>query len=84
MDLVISVFVMLSKYIMAALGLGLAVMTALFYRGKAQYEGAMRKGIEQKSETERRATNAMVSGLKREREARQNAKDAIANRTFFG
>jgi len=77
---------MLSKiyqYIIAALGLALAVAVALVYRGKAKYEGAMRKGQEQVIKTERKAQKAVDNGRKREKEARDNAKDAIANRRYF-
>ena len=78
---------MLSKiyqYAIAALALGLAIMTALFYRGQAVHQKAMRKGIEQVRETEKKATDAMVTGLNREKKARNDAKIAISNRKYFG
>ena len=71
------------KYIAAILLLALSVVTALLYRSKAKYEGAMRKGQEQVIKTERKARAAIDNGRKREKEARKNAKDSIANRTFF-
>ena len=77
---------MLSKiyqYIIAALGMALAIAVALVYRGKAKYEGAMRKGTEQVLETERKAQAAVDGGRKRMKEAKDNAKDAIANRKYF-
>ena len=58
-------------------------MTALFYRSKAKYETAVRKGQEQVIETERKAQKAVDKGRKREKEARNEAKDAIANRRYF-
>ena len=78
---------MLSKiyqYAIAALALGLAIVTALLYRSKAKYQGAMRKGVEQVRETEKKATDAMVTGLNREKKARNDAKIAISNRKYFG
>lgn len=74
----------LKTYVIAALGIVAAVFAALFYRSKAKYEGAMRKGVEQVRKTEQKATNAMVNGLNREKEARKNAKDSIRNRSYFG
>ena len=71
-------------YAIALLGIAAAVFAALFYRSKAKYEGAMRKGVEQVRETEKKATTAMVNGLNREKEARKNAKDSIVNRSYFG
>ena len=72
------------KYIIVVLGFGLAVMTALFYRSQAVHQKAMRKGVEQVRETEKKAQAAVDKGRKREKEARDEAKSAIANRTFFG
>jgi hypothetical protein len=72
------------KYIIAILGIGLAIMTALFYRGQAVHQKAMRKGVEQVRETEKKAQSAIDRGRKREKEARDEAKSAITNRTFFG
>lgn len=74
----------LKTYGIAILGIVAAVFAALFYKSKAKYEGAMRKGIEQQRATEKKATDAMVKGLNREKEARKNAKDAIASRSHFG
>lgn len=74
----------IKTYAVAALALGLAIVTALFYRSKAIHESAMRKGVEKVRETEKKAAQAMTKGLEREKEARNNAKDAISKRTFFG
>jgi len=77
---------MLSKikdYAIAILGIIASIAIALMYRSKAKYEGAMRKGVEQVIETERKATEAMVKGLDREKKARDDAKSSIASRTFF-
>jgi len=71
------------KYISAILLLGLSIVTALLYRSKAKYEGAMRRGQEQVIKTERKAQAAIDNGRKREKEARDNAKDSIANRRYF-
>ena len=71
------------KYIIVVLGFGLAVMTALFYRSQAVHQKAMRKGVEQVRDTEKKAQAAVDKGRKREKEARDEAKSAIANRTFF-
>lgn len=71
------------KYVAAILLLALSVVTALLYRSKAKYQGAMRKGIEQVRETEKKATKAMVKGLEREKVARENAKKSITDRTYF-
>jgi len=86
-DLVCLVFVMLGKikdYAIAILAFVAAVAIALMYRSKAKYEGAMRKGVEQVRETEKKAQTALDNGRKREKEARNEAKDAITNRRFFG
>ena len=71
------------KYIIVVLGFGLAIMTALFYRSQAVHQKAMRKGVEQVRDTEKKAQAAVDKGRKREKEARDEAKSAIANRTFF-
>ena len=71
------------NYLIAALGIIAAIATALMYRSKAKYEGAMRKGVEQVRETELKAQGAIDKGRKREREARSEAINSIANRTFF-
>lgn len=72
------------NYLIAALGIIASIAIALMYRSKAKYEGAMRKGVEQVRETEKKAQSALDKGRKREKEARDEAKSAIANRTFFG
>ena len=72
------------NYLIAILGIIASIAIALMYRSKAKYEGAMRKGVEQVRETEKKAQNAVDKGRKREKEARDEAKSAIANRTFFG
>ncbi len=72
------------QYVIAALSLGLAIVVALLYKSKAKYEGAMKKGVEQVRETEKRATAAMVDGLNKEKKAREDAKDSIVNRNYFG
>jgi hypothetical protein len=72
------------NYIIAILGVIASIAIALMYRSKARYEGAMRKGVEQVRETEKKATQAMTKGLEREKKVRDEAKSAIANRTFFG
>jgi hypothetical protein len=77
-------FSTIKTYAIAILALIAAIATALMYRSKAKYEGAMRKGVEQVRETEKKAQNAIDTGRKREKEARSEAKSAIANRTFFG
>lgn len=74
----------LKNYALAALGLAAAIFAALFYRSKAKYEGAMRKGVEQARKTEQKATDALTSGLNNERKARDAAKSAIRNRNYFG
>lgn len=69
---------MLSKlkvYALAALGALSALFAILFYRGKAKHEQAVREGIEKARETEKKAVNAMVDGLKEE----QDAVDTIDN-----
>jgi len=71
-------------YAIAILGIVASIAIALMYRSKAKYEGAMRKGVEQVRETEKKAQTALDNGRKREKEARNEAKDAIANRRFFG
>lgn len=71
------------NYIIALLGIVASIAIALMYRSKAKYEGAMRKGQEQVIETERKAHAAIDKGRKREKEARDNAKDAIASRRYF-
>lgn len=73
----------IKNYLIAALALIAAIATALMYRSKAKYEAGMRKGIEQVRETELKAQNAIDTGRKREREARSEAINSIANRTFF-
>lgn len=73
----------IKTYAIAILALIAAIATALMYRSKAKYEGAMRKGVEQVRETELKAQKAIDSGRKREKEARDEAKHSIANRTFF-
>ena len=72
------------NYLIAILGIIASIAIALMYRSKAKYEGAMRKGVEQVRETEKKAQSAVDKGRKREKEARDEAKSAIANRTFFG
>jgi len=74
----------LKNYSIALLGIVAAVFAVLFYRSKAKYEGAMRKGVEQVRETEKKATTVMVNGLNREKKARENAKNNIINRNYFG
>lgn len=74
----------IKDYLIAILAFAAAVMAALFYKSKAKYESAMRKGQEQVIETERKATNALVKGKDRERKARNDAKNAIINRNYFG
>lgn len=73
----------IKNYLIAILGVIASIAIALMYRSKARYEGAMRKGVEQVRETEKKAQNAIDNGRKREKEARSEAKSAIANRTFF-
>lgn len=72
------------NYLLAILGIIASIAIALMYRSKAKYEGAMRKGVEQVRETEKKATQALTKGLEREKEARANAKDSITKRNFFG
>jgi hypothetical protein len=72
------------NYIIAILGVIVSIAVALMYRSKAKYEGAMRKGVEQVRETEKKAQNAIDNGRKREKEVRDEVKSSIANRTFFG
>ena len=74
----------IKNYALAVLALIASIAMALMYRSKAKYEGAMRKGVEQVRETEKKAQAAVDNGRKREKEARDEAKHAIANRTFFG
>jgi len=74
----------IKNYLIAALGVIAAIAVALMYRSKAIHEAAMRKGVEKVRETEKKAAQAMVNGLTREREARANAKDSITKRNFFG
>ena len=71
------------NYIIAILGIIASIAIALMYRSKAKYEGAMRKGVEQVRETEKKASQALINGMKREKKARDDAKTAIANRTYF-
>lgn len=71
------------NYLIAALGIVASIAVALMYRSKAKYQTAMRKGQEQVIETERKAHAAIDKGRKREKEARENAKDSIANRRYF-
>lgn len=77
-------FSTIKNYIIAVLGVGMSIAIALMYRSKAKYQGAMRKGVEQVRATEQKATQAMVKGITREKEARDEAKSAITNRNFFG
>ena len=78
------IFSTIKNYIIAVLGIVASIAVALMYRSKAKYQGAMRKGVEQVRETEKKATQAMVKGIEREKEARHEAKSAIAKRNFFG
>lgn len=73
----------IKTYALAALALGLAIMTALFYRGQAVHQKALRKGVEQVRETELKGQAAIDKGRKRMKEAKDEAKSAIANRKFF-
>jgi len=74
----------IKNYGIAIAGIVAAVFAALFYGSKAKYESAMRKGTEQVRKTEKKATTAMVNGLNREKKARENAKNNIINRNYFG
>ena len=78
------IFSTIKNYIIAVLGIITSIAVAFTYYSKAKYQGAMRKGIEQVRETEKKATQAMVKGIEREKEARHEAKSAIAKRNFFG
>ena len=72
------------NYLIAILGIIASIAVALFYRSQAVHQKAMRKGVEQVRETEKKAQTAVDKGRKREKEARDEAKSAIANRNFFG
>ena len=61
-------FSQIKLYLIAGLGILASVFAALFYRKSAQFESAKLDGVEKARETENKATDAMVDGLKNEQE----------------
>lgn len=68
----------IKNYALAALAVVASILLALLYRSKAKFETHVRKASEEARATEKRSNEAMVKGLNREAQAREEIKKRIA------
>ena len=72
----------IKTYAIAALGVLSSILAVLFYRGKATQERDKRKAQEAARKAEQKATEALVEGVEREKEAEHGKVDP-AKRDHF-
>lgn len=68
----------IKNYVIAIGAVVIAVVVALLYKSKAKFERVVRKSEQQARETEKRSTAAMVNGLNKEAEGRDEISKRIA------